>query len=79
MKREREEKRPFVFLAKILNGLSEEKWEGYGLDKAVTAVHASNLQLPSMHMPGPSEGVGGIVSGDGPPVDGPSGVSLSNM
>ena len=51
MTRQREEKRPFVFLARILNGLSDEEWEGHGLDKHIQATPVPNLQLPGVLCP----------------------------
>ena len=49
--RDREEKRPFVFLARILNGMSDEEWERHGLDDHIKATPAPNLQLPSLLCP----------------------------
>ena len=45
LKREREEKRPFVFLARLLNGMSDQEWEEHGLDDDLCAISAPKLQL----------------------------------
>ena len=68
MKRERQEKRPFVYLARLLNSMTGEEWENYGLDPKVTAIKIQNIQLAKIGVSEPLDPLedvqdGGVTQG----------------
>ena len=63
MKRERQEKRPFVYLARLLNSMTGEEWENYGLDPKVTAIKIQNIQLAKIGVSEPLDPLEDVQDG----------------
>ena len=67
LKKERQEKRPFIFLSRILNELTPKQWESYGLDPSILPSSATNIQLsdlvPPTHVEQPPPNCLDVLSG----------------
>ena len=67
LKKERQEKRPFIFLSRILNELTPEQSESYGLDPSILPSSATNIQLsdlvPPTHVEQPPPNCLDVLSG----------------